>query len=99
MNDDQLDLGASFAPLAPGAYPAYDVVRAAASDGGNRGTILNAADELGVTAFLDGRIGFPGIAETIERAVIRWGGPHEPELAEIVALDAAVRETLTAELA
>ena len=88
-----------FAPLAPGAYPAYDVVRAAASDGGNRGTILNAADELAVAAFLDGRIGFPGIAETVERAVERWGGPDEPELAEIAALDAEVRDTLASELA
>ena len=44
-------------PMAP--IPAYDVVRAAAAAGGNRGTVLNAADEAAVAAFLDGRIGFP----------------------------------------
>jgi 1-deoxy-D-xylulose-5-phosphate reductoisomerase len=88
-----------FAPLEPGRYPAYDAVRAAATAGGNRGTILNATDEVAVSAFLDGRIGFPAIAEAIERAVDRWGDPHEPELDEIAALDAEVRATLTGEMA
>lgn len=88
-----------FAPLAPGAYPAYDIVRAAAAAGGNRGTILNAADEVAVGAFLDGRIAFGRIAETIERSVVRWGDAHEPALDEIRALDAEVRSVLTKELA
>ena len=37
--------------------------------GGNRGAILNAADEMAVAAFLAGRISFPRIAETIASAV------------------------------
>ncbi len=88
-----------FTALDRGAYPAYDVVRAAAEAGGNRGTILNAADEAAVAAFLDGRIAFPVIADTIERAVDRWGAPAEPTLDEIVALDADIRTTLAGELA
>jgi 1-deoxy-D-xylulose-5-phosphate reductoisomerase len=87
-----------FAPLGPGDYPAYDGVRAAAAAGGNRGTILNAADEVAVAAFLDGHIAFPAIASTITDAVDRWGSDEEPRLDEIVALDAEVRTTLTAEL-
>lgn len=87
-----------FAPLAEGRFPAYDVVLAAAAAGGNRGTVLNAADEVAVAAFLDRRIGLPQIATTIERAVERWGHDHEPELDEIVALDVEVREALGREL-
>ena len=86
-----------FLPLEPGAYPAYEVVRGAAAAGGNRGAILNAADEVAVAAFLDGRIAFGDIATTIERAVARWGHDSEPELDEIVEIDAEVRAALSAD--
>ena len=87
----------TFTPLEPGAYPAYDVVRAAAALGGNRGTILNAADEMAVEGFLAGRIGFLDITTTIEDAVARWGNDVEPDLAGIVALDAEIRHELGTE--
>ena len=61
--------------LATGAYPAYDVVRAAADAGGNRGTVLNAADEVAVAAFLDGRIAFPRIADRPSPTRSSAGGP------------------------
>ena len=88
-----------FLPLADADYPAYAAARRAAEAGGNRGTILNAADEVAVAAFLDGRIGFTAIAETIESAVERWGAADEPELDDIAALDAEVRSALSAEIA
>lgn len=88
----------SFEPLNPGDFPAYDAVRAAAADGGNRGTILNAADEVAVAAFLAGEIGFTRIGELIGEAVDRWGDDREPDLDEIVALDADVRRGLAAQL-
>jgi 1-deoxy-D-xylulose-5-phosphate reductoisomerase len=88
-----------FHQLTDADYPAYAAARRAADAGGNRGAILNAADEVAVAAFLDGRIRFPAIAETIESAVDRWGAPREPELDEIVALDAEVRDALTGEVA
>ncbi len=87
-----------FEALPPGAYPAYDAVRAAAADGGNRGTILNAADEVAVAAFLAQRIALPGIAGTIAGAVERWGAAVEPSLEEIARLDSEVRTTLAREL-
>ena len=87
-----------FEPLAADAYPAYDAVRSAAAAGGNRGAVVNAADEVAVAAFLDRRIGFPDIGSTIRAAVERWGSDVEPDLATIVALDADVRTTLDAEL-
>ena len=89
----------AFAPLADADYPAYAVVRAAAEAGGNRGVVLNAADEVAVEAFLAGRIPFPAIGETIASAVERWGAPDEPDLDGIVRLDAEVRGALSGMLA
>jgi 1-deoxy-D-xylulose-5-phosphate reductoisomerase len=87
-----------FAPLVAGAYPAYDASRRAAEAGGNRGTILNAADEVAVAAFLAGRLPFTGIADTIDRSVERWGADAEPGIDELVALDAEVRDALGSSL-
>jgi 1-deoxy-D-xylulose-5-phosphate reductoisomerase len=79
-------------------YPAYATVRLAAEAGGNRGTILNAADEAAVAAFLAGSLPFTGIAGTIASAVDRWGTDDEPSLDGILSLDAEVRGVLGAEL-
>ena len=70
-------------------------MRAAAEAGGNRGVVLNAADEVAVEAFLAGRIPFTAIAETIASAVERWGDSDEPDLEGIVRLDAEVRGELS----
>jgi 1-deoxy-D-xylulose-5-phosphate reductoisomerase len=88
----------TFEPLEAGRFPAYDTVRAAGEAGGNRGTVLNAADEVAVSAFLAGALPFTGIASTISSAVDRWGSDAEPALDEIVALDAEVRAALQSEL-
>jgi 1-deoxy-D-xylulose-5-phosphate reductoisomerase len=73
-------------------------VRAAAEAGGNRGTVLNAADEVAVAAFLAGALPFPDIATTLERAVDRWGSAGDPSMEEIADLDAEVRVALSGEL-
>jgi 1-deoxy-D-xylulose-5-phosphate reductoisomerase len=87
-----------FLPLDEDRYPAYRIVRQAAEAGGNRGTILNAADEVAVAAFLGGAIGYASIAPTIEAAVARWEADAEPSLSGIDELDAEVRRALTVEL-
>jgi 1-deoxy-D-xylulose-5-phosphate reductoisomerase len=88
-----------FASLTDADYPAYATVRAAAEAGGNRGVILNAADEVAVEAFLGGRLAFTAIAETIASAVDRWGSATEPDLAGTLELDTEVRGELTKTLA
>jgi 1-deoxy-D-xylulose-5-phosphate reductoisomerase len=99
-SSEPVDWGSlEFAPLADADYPAYAAARTAADLGGNRGVILNAADEVAVAAFLDGRIAFPEIAETIASAVDRWGSGEEPDLAGLVGLDAEVRGALAGGLA
>jgi len=50
-------------------FPALRVAREALSAGGSAPTVLNAANEVAVEAFLEGRIGFMAIAEVVERAV------------------------------
>jgi 1-deoxy-D-xylulose-5-phosphate reductoisomerase len=87
-----------FEAIEAGRFPAYDAVRAAGASGGNRGTILNAADEAAVAAFLAGTISFPRIAAVISDAVERWGDGTEPDLGGIVALDDEVRAVLSVEL-
>jgi 1-deoxy-D-xylulose-5-phosphate reductoisomerase len=88
----------AFLSLEEGRFPAHEAVLDAARAGGNRGTILNAADEAAVAAFLAGTIGFPRIAAVISDAVERWGADAEPDLDGIVALDAEVRAALSMEL-
>jgi 1-deoxy-D-xylulose-5-phosphate reductoisomerase len=66
---------------------AYDVLH----DGGTAPAILNAANEIAVASFLDGRLPFLGIArlnETVLQAVA--AGP-EGSLADVIAADAEAR--------
>jgi 1-deoxy-D-xylulose-5-phosphate reductoisomerase len=88
----------TFSPLPAGRFPAYDAVRAAAEAGGNRGTVVNAADEVAINGFLTGALRFPEIAATVQRAVERWGSDTEPALDDITALDDEVRGALRDEL-
>lgn len=88
----------TFAALDPARFPAYATVRAAAEAGGNRGTVVSAADEVAIAAFLDGALPFPAIATTIDEAVNRWGNDVEPSLAEIQDTDREVRTALEVEL-
>src|SRR6266478_6088220 len=55
----------TFEPVDAGLYPAYGLGRAAAAAGGTAPTAFNAANEVAVELFLEGRIRFGRIAETI----------------------------------
>ena len=52
---------------------------------------LIAADEVGVRRFLDGSLGFTGIAELRPGAVDRFGDGPPPDLEELIELDTEVR--------
>ena len=47
------------------AFPLLNLAKRAFSDGGAMGAVLNAADEVAVSAFLEGKIGFADIASTV----------------------------------
>ncbi len=50
-------------------FPALRLARQALRAGGSAPTILNAANEVAVKGFLDGRLGFLGIADVVERTL------------------------------
>lgn len=51
------------------AFPCLAIASGAAQSGANAATILNAANEVAVQAFLDERIGFTQIAEVVEQTL------------------------------
>ena len=55
-------------------FPALQLAYRAAQSGQSMPAVMNAANEVAVEAFLDGRIGFMAIAESIERVMDR----HDP---------------------
>ena len=60
--------------------------------GRDRPCVLNAADEVAVEAFLDGRIPFTGIAEVIERTLEAIPGGPVRHFEELFEIDEAARE-------
>ncbi len=95
LDAPRLDLGAplhlSFEPVDLKRFPALSLARAALVEGGAAPTVLNAANEVAVAAFLAGRIGFLAIAETVERALSRLQRPPPANLEEVAALDDEAR--------
>ena len=91
----RLDLAAvarlEFAAPDPARFPALRLARDALRAGGGAPTILNAANEVAVAAFLDRRIGFLDIAALVESALDQLGAPAAATLDEVMALDASAR--------
>jgi 1-deoxy-D-xylulose-5-phosphate reductoisomerase len=58
-----------FRPVDAQRFPCLTLARAALEAGGAMPNVLNAANEVAVEAFLDGRLGFTRIAEVIERTL------------------------------
>ena len=83
----------TFAEVDNDAFPLLSFARRAAADGGAMGAVLNAADEVAVGAFLEGRLGFLGICETVERVYERMLYTKEYKSIEsILSADAEARE-------
>lgn len=72
-------------------FPALRLAREALSAGGGAPTILNAANEVAVDAFLKRRIGFLEIAATVERVLDMMGTPRADALEAVLELDQAAR--------
>jgi len=80
----------------PERFPALRLARAALIAGGGAPTVLNAANEIAVAAFLDERIGFLDIAATVERTLDRLAGRRIGSLDDVYALDRETRATTRA---
>ena len=84
-------------------FPALRIAREALAEGEGAPTALNAANEIAVAAFLDGRIGFGALAPLVERTLdlMRAAGetPTPSTVAEAVAIHHIARDRASALLA
>src|SRR5438067_2754396 len=72
----------------PDTFPMLTLAREAGLRGGTYPCAFNGANEVAVAAFLDGRIGFLEIAETVERTLDTVSGAPAADLDELTAADA-----------
>lgn len=85
----------TFHPFDADRYPAVAFARDALKYKGSYGTILNAANEVAVYAFLDGRLPFNQIEKIIGQIIGKHGIIEKPTLDELVALDKEIRHETT----
>ena len=99
----QLDLcahsGLEFEPPDHERFPALQLARLALRQGGVAPTVLNAANEIAVAAFLDRRLGFAGIAGTVAQVLERLAGEPCDDLEAVVAYDMEARRVAAGMLA
>lgn len=81
-----------------GDFPALTLARAAGEAGGTLPAALNAANEIAVAAFLEGRIAFPRIWGLVEEVMNRCQPVANPALDAILDADAQARREATARL-
>jgi len=74
------------------AFPALSLAFRAGAMGGTAPAALNAADEVAVAAFLDGRLSFPGIARVLQTVLDAWTPAPADTLAAVVEADARARD-------
>ncbi len=91
----RLDLAAiarlEFSEPDPVRFPALRLARDALRAGGGAPTILNAANEIAVAAFLGRRIGFLDIATTVARVLDHLGVRRCTTIEDVVELDTLAR--------
>jgi 1-deoxy-D-xylulose-5-phosphate reductoisomerase len=90
-----LDLAAGltleFQPPDVDTFPLLALARNAGEDGGTAPCVFNAANEVAVAAFLDGRLPFLGIAEVVEETLAGADTSPAHDLDELIAVDADAR--------
>jgi 1-deoxy-D-xylulose-5-phosphate reductoisomerase len=89
---DLAELGAlTFEPVDTGTFPSLQLAREAGIAAGTAPCALNAANEVAVHAFLQGRLRFLEIAEVIERTLDRVPGQRLHSFESLAAADAQAR--------
>ena len=83
----------TFEPPDFARFPCLQLAYDAAEAGGASTIALNAADEVAVAAFLEGRISFPAIPRTIEAVLEATPAVSPRTIAEVLQLDEAARMT------
>jgi 1-deoxy-D-xylulose-5-phosphate reductoisomerase len=80
-----------FEPVDEEAFPLLGLARRAGEQGGSLPCAFNAANEVAVAAFLDGRLPFLGISEVVERTLDEADAPEARDVDELVEIDAEAR--------
>jgi 1-deoxy-D-xylulose-5-phosphate reductoisomerase len=73
-------------------FPSLKLARWAGTDGGTLPAVLNAANEVAVAGFCQGRLGFVGITELVAKTMKTHAVVPHPTLEEILAADAWARQ-------
>ena len=73
------------------AFPAIDIAYEAGRAGGSAPAVMNAADEIAVEAFLQGRLGFLGIPDVVSRTIAEVEWRELTEVEEVVEVDREAR--------
>jgi 1-deoxy-D-xylulose-5-phosphate reductoisomerase len=79
-------------------FPCLRLAREAMKKGGALPSALNAADEIAVAAFLEGRLAFLGIPEVIEGVLSRTPGNKLHSIQDVLSADAEARRMAEAEV-
>jgi 1-deoxy-D-xylulose-5-phosphate reductoisomerase len=79
-------------------FPLLALARRAGEAGGTYPCVFNAANEVAVAAFLEGRLPFLGIAELVAEALAMADGAPAGDLAQLVGADAETRRHVEAAL-
>jgi len=74
------------------AFPCLRLARQAAKEGGTAPAVLNAANEVAVHSFLNGKLTFNGIADVIEATLDELGGTAVHSFETLYAVDADARD-------
>jgi len=80
-----------FEPPDSDTFPMLALARQAGEEGGTYPCAFNAANEIAVAAFLDGRLPFLGIAAAVEETLGEVDGVPARDLDDLVEADAAAR--------
>ena len=81
-----------FAPIDAERFPFVELGFEVIRKGGGAGCVFNAADEVCVQAFLEGRLSYLDVYHCVAAAVDRFGHHDPSNLTDILELDIAVRE-------
>jgi 1-deoxy-D-xylulose-5-phosphate reductoisomerase len=73
-------------------FPALNLARRAGEEGGTLPAVLNAANEVAVSAFLDRKISFPRIWQTVAAVMDRHTNVAHPDLSAILRADLWARD-------
>jgi 1-deoxy-D-xylulose-5-phosphate reductoisomerase len=83
----------TFEPPDPARFPALDIAYDVARRGGTLGAVMNAANEIAVDAFINGKIGFAAICEVVALTIGQHRVQGVSSMDDLLAADRWARST------